>query len=551
MGRPTAAAALASLERLGRQYGPGFGARKLALLARLARDPLPTAGGVRRLHEILLFLEAYPDDRRVRAQARRMLRAFRARPDLRRHRALLAGTGIAGTDTPYRFFWPSARWISRTWPGALSIERGDPEHERAILDALPLLLLPAQAEYLRTIPDPEIDVLDALRPRTVTDADWFIGLVADLPGDDATREAFFDRIDPPFVLRAGRATPERTTTRFATSPAYYQHSSPRGARPSLRVEALRKPQRISSLGRADAESLIHLSRVCMATRERDLAAFQFANPRDAFLVDDGEGLAFAFVGMLAERRALLPAIYGGLTLQNGVPIGYVQLDILGRHAELSFNQFETFRHGGAARVFARFVAATRHVFGCDSFSIEPYQLGDGNDEGIESGAWWFYRHFGFRPRAKSARDALRLENARLARRSAHRSSARTLRLLARSYLFYSLVPRRPARMPRTAALLAGANAAMRRFAQREAAERAAAATAAARSWLRAGRMRRPEERMLLQWAGLVLALAQAGRWSLRDRRALLSVIRAKAGVSERNYLKLLLRHGRLRRALDC
>ena len=124
MARPTAAAALASLERLGRQYGPGLGARKLALLVRLARDPLPTAGGVRRLHEMLLFLHAYPDDRRVRAQARRMLREYRNRSDLRRHRTALAGTGIAGTDTPYRFFWPSARWISRTWPGSIVIASG-------------------------------------------------------------------------------------------------------------------------------------------------------------------------------------------------------------------------------------------------------------------------------------------------------------------------------------------------------------------------------------------------------------------------------------------
>ena len=137
----------------------------------------------------------------------------------------------------------------------------------------------------------------------------------------------------------------------------------------------------------------------MITRERDLAAFQYADPRDAFLVDDGDGLAFALVGMLPERRLLLPAVYGGLTLQNGVPIGYVQLDLLGRHAELSFNQFETFRDGGSARAFARFVAVTHHLFGCDGFSIEPYQLGQGNEEGIESGAWWFYHRFGFRPHA--------------------------------------------------------------------------------------------------------------------------------------------------------
>ena len=64
-------------------------------------------------------------------------------------------------------------------------------------------------------------------------------------------------------------------------------------------------------------------------------------------------------------------------------------------------------------------------------------------------------------------------------------------------------------------------------------------------------MRPPEERVLAQWAGVVLALAQSGRWSLRDRRTLLSVIRAKAGASERHYLKLLLRHNRLRRAFGC
>jgi hypothetical protein len=353
------------------------------------------------------------------------------------------------------------------------------------------------------------------------------------------------------VLQAGRTTPERTTAHFETSAVHFQHISPRGTRPDLRAEALRKPRRIETLSRADAESLIHLARVSMATRERDLAAFQFANPRDAFLVDDGGGLAFAFVGMQAERRALLPAIYGGITLQNGVPIGYVQLDILGRHAELSFNQFETYRHGGAAQVFARFVAVTHHVFDCDSFSIEPYQLGDGNDEGIESGAWWFYRRFGFQPRTKPARDALRLENVRLARHPAHRSSQRVLRVLARSYLFFSLAPGRSARMPRINALLAGANHAMRQFTQRDAAARSAAATSAAHRWLHAGWLRPPEERMLAQWAGLVLALSRASRWNLRDRRGLLSVVRAKAGVSERAYLKLLMRHARLRRALDC
>ena len=38
------------------------------------------------------------------------------------------------------------------------------------------------------------------------------------------------------------------------------------------------------------------------------------------------------------------------------------------------------------------------MFGSDTFAIYPYQLGHENDEGLDSGAWWFYYKLGFRPR---------------------------------------------------------------------------------------------------------------------------------------------------------
>ncbi len=139
----------------------------------------------------------------------------------------------------------------------------------------------------------------------------------------------------------------------------------------------------------------------MVTRQRDLDAFAYANARDVWWIEDDGGLAFALIGMRSERRAVVPAIYGGLTLQNGVPVGYHQSDLVGRSAAISFNTFETFRGGEAAHTFARLLAALAHGFGTRSFSIEPYQLGKGNDEGLASGAWWFYAKLGFRPRARA------------------------------------------------------------------------------------------------------------------------------------------------------
>ncbi|MGH8197913.1 MAG: hypothetical protein ACRETI_07060 [Steroidobacteraceae bacterium] len=554
MAGSNAAGALALLARIARHYAPGLGTRKLPLLRLLSRANLPTARQVLRLHELLCFLDAYADDRRVRILVRRMLNGFRNRPDLRRHRVSLAGTGIAGTDTRYRFFWPTARWISQNWPGALVLDREDPDHEQAILEALPQLLEPIHAEYLRKQAAPTLEILDRLRPQAITDADYFIGLVAAMPGDDITREAFFDRVDPPLILRAGRTTPERTTARFDRLAVHYRSAPLKIPRPDLRQEAEHPPRRILPLRDRDAEAAIRLARISMITRERDLAVFQFANPRDAFLVDDGQSLAFAMMGTLPERRALLPAIYGGLTLQNGVPIGYVQVDVLGRHAELSFNTFETFRNGEAARVFARLVAAVHHVFHCDSFSVEPYQLGAGNEEGIESGAWWFYHRFGFRPRAAAARRLAASEIRRIARDRRHRSSRRTLRVLARAHLYYSLAPARRASLPRIHALHEAGTRELRRFGQADAVERRAAAVTAAKRRLAASESYRPGKdtlRMLGRWAGIVLALTARGRWSAGERRQLLRLIEAKSDTDERRYLRRLLRLQRLRCYLDC
>jgi len=95
---------LAALEQAKNNYGPGCAETKVALLARLEHRMLRSAQAVNRLHEVLCFLRAYPDDAKILAQVERMLEAFHRRADLRRHRAALADSGIAGTNIYYRFF---------------------------------------------------------------------------------------------------------------------------------------------------------------------------------------------------------------------------------------------------------------------------------------------------------------------------------------------------------------------------------------------------------------------------------------------------------------
>ena len=75
---------LRALERSKARYGIGCAEAKLALLRRIGRDELGSARAVSRLHEVLCFLRAYPDDARVLAQVERMLVRFAGRADLKR-----------------------------------------------------------------------------------------------------------------------------------------------------------------------------------------------------------------------------------------------------------------------------------------------------------------------------------------------------------------------------------------------------------------------------------------------------------------------------------
>jgi hypothetical protein len=543
--------ALAALQRARDVYSPGSAVRKLRLLRLLARATLRSARQVERLHELLCFLRAYPDDARVLAQVEAMLAHFDRRADLRAHRAALAHTGIAGTDTGYPFFWPTALWLARRWPALLRLDRSDTLTGENIARALPLLVTALEAAALKELALPGYEAIDRLRGR-VPDAVFLIERIAAMRGDAFTREVFYDDINPSCTLAAGADTPARTREKFAGARVAWQTGPLRRDRPDLRRAIVHAPRALRRLSPRDGQAAIELARGAMVARQRDLDAFAYGHADDAWFVDDGDGDSFVLNGVEPERRAPLAATYGGLILRSGVPVGYLQADLVGRSAALSFNTFETFRGGEAAYLFARMLAMLHHVFGATSFTLDPYQLGRGNDEGIASGAWWFYFKLGFRPRAADARRVARAELARLERDPRHRSSETTLRALARRHLFFEVDPARPLPLPPLAkiGLAAARLLAARAGTDRERALRECSEAAARRCGLKSlAGFTADERRAWERTAPLVLLLPGFERWPPRERSAAADALRAKGARSEREFVRRLVAHERLHAAL--
>ena len=539
------ARALVDLERLRDEYTPYADASKLVALRTLARSRLRTADQVRRLHEVLCFLRAWPADAAVLRQVERLLAGFGRRADLRAHREALAYSGIVGTVIWFPFFHPTARWIAQRWPDALWLDRNDAVADESIGKLLPTLVTPLEAHALRETHLTGYSALDRLRGRR-SDATFLIERVAAMPGSDETREAFYDLINPSCELRPADGTPSRTDAHYARVPRSWQTGPLRRGRPELRAELQRLPRTLRRVSRAEGDALVTLAHGAMITRQRDLDTIAHGNARDVWLADDGEGLAFALIGMVPERRAALPALYGGLTLKNGVPIGYWQADFLGRSAAVSFNAFETFRGGESAHHFARLLATLRAFAGVSSFSIEPYQLGQGNDEGIESGAWWFYFKLGFRPRARPAARLAATELQRQRARPQRRSTPQTLRALAAHHLHFDLDPRDPAPLllPARIGLRVAEHLASLADDRAVATERALA-EAGRRCGLASLDGFTSSERTA--WRGLapLISALPMARWSAEDRAALVALARAKGAASERGFAQRLGAHSRL------
>ena len=529
------------------RFGADAASRKRALLRRLARTRLPSARAVRRLHEALCFMHAYPDDAALQAQVRAMLAAFAQRTDLRAHRVALTGSGIAGTAIHFRFFAGQAQWLAQRWPQRLRLDRGDSDAEQRIARALPPLLTHTEAVALRELDLAGYAALDRLRGRDESDAVFLLRRIAAMPGDDFTREAFSDTVDASYVLEPGRDTPSRTAAQLRCAPLAWRHAPLQRDRPELRAEIARAPRAMRRLSLADGQALVDLARGAMALRERSLEAFSFADARDAWLVDDGDGLAFGFAGVVAARRHPIAATYGSLTLRNGVPIGYGQADLVGASAALSFNTFETFRGAEAGYTFARWLAALRWLLGARSFTLDPYQLGHDNDEAIESGAWWFYAKLGFGPRDAATLRLMRDERARSQRRARHRTPPETLRKLAEHPLFFEFDPARPRPLIALGALglQVGAALSARSGADRERAVDELDAEMALRCAVSSWRGWSREQREAWRRLAPLLALLDLRGWRADERRSLPQLARAKGGRSERDYLACYHAHPRL------
>jgi hypothetical protein len=552
---------LERLEELKRPADARSLARLNQTLGQLGRLKFRDAGALIRLHESLLFMRAYPQSGAHLRRVERLLSSFKARvEELRETGADLYAfsepdvSGVIGTSFSALFSYEVVRELARLHPGSISLDwEGYEEHERFAVILSKFLPLVEENAYVEPL-YPFLKWLRAGLKPGETELGWLLERFEEweLPAEE--KGVLFNSLKL-WLRWEFRSPPESRTCMKRRVRKVFYHQGPLLKRGDIslarELEAGALP--VEKLSRAEGQALLDAGRTTMAARYRELHGFTFGDAGSVVRAGAGRGVELFLWGVPAERRLPTLAYHAAVIFKNGVPHGYAEALSLFERAEVGLNLFYTFREGESAWIYARMLRLFRQLLGVSVFSIDPYQLGFHNEEGIASGAFWFYRKQGFRPTDPKLLKLVLSEEKRIAEREGYRTPARTLRRLAAGHVLYAHGAAAEGEAHgwdgfhmRNLGLAVARRMGERDNGQAKDVRSASMSTVGHALGIDALEFSADERRAFSDWALLLALIPDLARWTDDEKRGLVHIIKAKAGADELKYLRLLQSHKRLR-----
>jgi len=565
--RPSLDLLLDRLEAVKNSFGEGSAKKTVALLRQLSWQKFDNPKSLIRFHEGLLFLRAFPASAAVVTSVEKLLDVFHERIQrIRESGADLSAfddfdtSGIAGTTMQDTLNFEVARWLVRRIRKNVEIAWDDYDDERAMGSSWPrfIPLLEEDSDVEANIPWRRW--LDAARGRE-DDLLWLVRQFEQLPGRDREKAELFDSLRLPLRWRLENLKLARTRN-WRRPRKFFFHSGSLITRKEVSIgsELARPAPKFEQLSPREGGATMDLIREVMVVRYRELYGTTLGDPASVVRTDVGRGVVIYLWNLPPRRRLPLRAYVAGFTIRNGVPINYIEAIGLCEWIEVGFNTFYTYRQGETAWIYAQVLRCLCAHMGAKTISVYPYQIGQNNDEALDSGAFWFYRKLGFRSGKPELEQLAREEERKIARRPKYRTPRKILARLAESHVFYEVaaaenstsgIVRGPWDTFSTRNIAQRVSERMardfegdaRRIREQSAHEVARALQVDPAGWT-------PAERESFQNWSVVLALVpDLSDWSAEEKREIVEIIRAQSGADEMMYLRRTQRHQRLRAEL--
>ncbi len=544
------------LEELKKRFDPGATPAIEKTLARLTRQKFNDAEALVRYHELLLFLRAYPHNARIVNLVDKELASFPRRVETLKVSEVDLSTietpeisGIAGSSVTDTFTYPIVRWLVRRQETRVALNWDWFEDENRLAETWPrfMPLLEEDAAVEANVPYREW-----LRAAMGGEKElpWLIRRFESLPKNEKEQAELYDS-QKLYVRWTPSYQASRTGMRLAGSKIFYHRKPLIQRRDVSLLEELEKPSPpLQLLSPSQGEAILDMAREASTIRYRELYGFTHGDPRRVFSAGLGRGVQLFIAGIPPNWRLPLRAYHAAMIFKNGVAVGYFEGLSLFERMESGFNLYYTFRDGETAWLYARTLSIFRHLAGVTAFAIDPYQIGYENEEGIESGAFWFYRKLGFRPTNPEIMTLVLREEDRIRNRPGYRTSASTLRKLAAGPMIFELDKSKTGDWDRFQVRNIGLQA-QRRMADRYKgdAERMRKETVGAVARVLNVSAGRWHDAAQNDFPVALALIPHLNKWTRVEKQALVEIVDAKSSADEAEYLKLMQRHDRLRKAI--
>lgn len=541
---------LNELDTLKNQFSKAQSRKLSALLTGLSKMKITDAESLIRTHEILLFIRAHPPNASILRIVESQLRSFVERViDLETLGVDLAElihpeiSGIAGTSVIDTFSYRITSWLCETRANQIDFFWDWFEDENRLGDVWPRFMPLLEEDTFVEANIPFRKWLREARGKQ-SEIKWLMDQFRKLNLPDTKKSELFNS-QKLYVRWKFNYRDSRTGLRSPGRNRFY-HDGPMIQRRDidLRSELQQPSPRLERLTAADGRAAIDMALTASTVRYRELYGFSNGDPNSVYRTSLGRGVELVLISLPPDKRLPLRAYHAAMLYKNGIPIGYFEGLSFFERMESGFNLYYTFRDGETAWLYARILNVMHHLTGVTAFSLDPYQVGFENEEGIKSGAFWFYRKLGFRSTAKSIRRMTEIEEAKVTSREGYRTSARTLRRLAQAPMIFE----------------SEMNTDWDRFQIRNIGF-AIQGLMSREFGGDASRMREEAMKRISRLFGIedlghcgglavsLLLIPQVDSWSLNEKNLLARLIKAKQSEPETNYLKLMQQHKSLRKEL--
>lgn len=551
---------LDQLDKLRHQFDSRSARQVSLLLRRLAQQRLNEPQALIQYHELLMFLAAYPQSPALLRAVETQLRAFSRRvKELESYYGLSTigypeVSGIAGTQVTDTFSYYIVQWLQKNYASHTSLYWDWFEDENRLAQIWPRFLPLLAEDALVEANVPYRGWLRAARGRR-DELSWLLARFANLPLEEQQKAELYDS-QKLYVRWTFKYRSSRTGMRLpAQGQQLFFHRGPLIQRRdiSFRDELQAPPPSLKKLTVRAGEAVLDLAREASTVRYRELYGFTHGDPKHVIEARLGRGVVIFVIGLPPEKRLPLRAYHAAMIFKNRVPIGYFEGLSLCERMESGFNLYYTFRDGETAWLYARTLNVMHHLLGVTAFTLDPYQIGFENEEGIASGAFWFYRKLGFRPTRKALLALTRKEEEKIGSRAKYRTARSTLKRLAAGPMIFELESRRAgdwdhfqlrtlgrATQRLMASSFAGDPEEFRQTATRDC---ELALDLNLSSWTQVQRTAFSDFAIVLQ------QISDLRDWTRSEKEKLVGIIKAKVGPNEMTYLKRLQNHERLRKEI--